>query len=202
MSHDSGNERRLTRRELIALLGAGAVAASLPARALLAEERSATGVKPFSLRDVRLLDGPFRAAQERNAKYLLSLDPDRLLHNVRANAGLEPKAPVYGGWESEQPWVDIRCHGHTLGHYLSAVAMQYASTDDVRFAERATYIVAELRACQRARGDGLVCAFPDGSKPLDDAVAGRRFAGVRGIRCTRSSPGFAMRTCTRVRPRR
>lgn len=133
---------------------------------------------PFALRDVRLLDGPFRAAQERNARYLLALDPDRLLHNFHVNAGLAPKAPVYGGWESEQPWVDIRCHGHTLGHYLSAIAMQYAATDDLRFAERATYIVSELRACQRARGDGLICAFPDGSQPLDDAVAGRRFAGV------------------------
>ncbi|MEO7998274.1 MAG: beta-L-arabinofuranosidase domain-containing protein, partial [Gemmatimonadaceae bacterium] len=130
------------------------------------------------LHDVRLLDGPFRVAQERNALYMLSLEPDRLLHNFRVNAGLTPKAAVYGGWESEEPWVDIRCHGHTLGHYLSAIAMQYASTGDARFAERCVYIVGELRACQRARGDGLVCAFPDGSKPLDDSVAGRPFAGV------------------------
>ena len=37
------------------------------------------------------------------------------------------------------------------------------------------------RSCGRASargGDGLVTAFPDGSKPLDDAVAGRSFAGV------------------------
>lgn len=127
---------------------------------------------------MRLLDGPFRDAQARDARYLLSLEPDRLLHNFRVNAGLAPKAPVYGGWESEEPWVEIRCHGHTLGHYLSAVAMMYASTGDARFRERADYIAGELRACQRARGDGLVCAFPDGSKPLDDAVAGRPFAGV------------------------
>src|SRR3954464_5759132 len=151
MSPDNG-ERHLSRRELIALLGAGTVAAMLPARALFASATAPSGVTPFSLRDVRLLDGPFRAAHERNAKYLLSLEPDRLLHNFRVNAGLEPRAPVYGGWESQEPWVDIRCHGHTLGHYLSAVAMQYASTDDARFAERATYIVSELRACQRARG--------------------------------------------------
>ena len=39
------------------------------------------------------------------------------------NAGLAPKAPVYGGWESEEPWVAIRCHGHTLGHYLGAVVL-------------------------------------------------------------------------------
>ena len=133
---------------------------------------------PFDLRDVRLLDGPFRDAQLRNTRYLLSLDVDRLLHNFRVNAGLAPKAPVYGGWESVEPWVGIRCHGHTLGHYLSAIAMTYASTEDAECQRRAAYIVSELRACQQARGDGLVCAFPDGSKPLDESVAGRPFPGV------------------------
>ncbi|HEY9226927.1 MAG TPA: beta-L-arabinofuranosidase domain-containing protein, partial [Gemmatimonadaceae bacterium] len=139
---------------------------------------AASTVKPFDLRDVRLLDGPFRAAQQRNARYLLSLDPDRMLHNFRVNAGLAPKAPVYGGWESVEPWIGIRCHGHTAGHYLSAVAMMFASTGDAEFSRRAAYIVSELRTCQRARGDGLVSAFPDGSKPLDDAIAGRPFPGV------------------------
>ena len=178
MSSNDGDAVHLSRRELILLLGAGTVATAISSRRLFAEEATASGATPFALRDVRLLDGPFRAAQERNAKYLLALDPDRLLHNFRVNAGLMPRAPVYGGWESEEPWVGIRCHGHTLGHYLSAIAMHYASTDDVRFGERATYIVSELRACQRARGDGLTCAFPDGSRPLDDAIAGRRFPGV------------------------
>jgi DUF1680 family protein len=109
---------------------------------------------------------------------MLSLEPDRLLHNFRANAGLAPKAPVYGGWESEEPWVEIRCHGHTLGHYLSAAAMMYAATGDGRFRERADYVVAELKACQDAGGTGLVCAFPDGAAQLDNSLAGRPFVGV------------------------
>ena len=82
--------------------------------------------------------------------YLLSLQPDRMLHNFRVNAGLEPKAPVYGGWESEEPWVEIRCHGHTLGHYLTAASLMYASTGDQRMKQRVDYIVAELQACQTA----------------------------------------------------
>jgi DUF1680 family protein len=180
-------DHQLSRRELVALLGLGALGARLPgASGAQGAPRpwtsAAAAARPrlsaFALRDVRLLDGPFRDAQERNARYLLALDPDRMLHNFRVNAGLAPKAAVYGGWESEQPWVDIRCHGHTLGHYLSAVAMHHAATDDARFARRAEYIVSELRACQQARGDGLVCAFPDGAKPLEDAVAGRPFPGV------------------------
>src|SRR2546423_12837601 len=61
-------------------------------------------VTPFSLSDVRLGDGPFRRAQSLDEQYLLQLDPDRLLHGFRANAGLAPKAPVYGGWESEATW--------------------------------------------------------------------------------------------------
>jgi DUF1680 family protein len=178
-------DRPLSRRDMLTLLGLGTLAAALP-ESLEAEPRfgahaappARTRLSAFALGHVRLLDGPFRDAQERDARYLLSLEPDRLLHNFRVNAGLAPKAPVYGGWESEEPWVDIRCHGHTLGHYLSAVAMMAASTDDARFSQRAEYVVSELRACQAARGDGLVCAFPDGSKPLDDAVAGRRFTGV------------------------
>jgi hypothetical protein len=101
-----------------------------------------------------------------------------MLHNFRVNAGLPPKAPVYGGWESQEPWVEIRCHGHTLGHYLSAAAMMHAATGDVEMKRRVDYLVGELRACQAAAKTGLVCAFPDGSTPLDEAVAGRKIPGV------------------------
>ena len=34
--------------------------------------------EPFALQDVRLLEGPFKTAMERDAQYMLSLDPDRL----------------------------------------------------------------------------------------------------------------------------
>jgi DUF1680 family protein len=44
--------------------------------------------------------------------------------------------------------------------------------------QRVDDIAAELQACQAAGGTGLVCAFPDGSTQLDNAVASRRFIGV------------------------
>src|ERR1041385_7294757 len=163
MSHDE-----LTRRELVALLGTGALTAMLPRG--FTTRRVAGGATPFELRDVRLLDGPFRDAQQRNTRYLLSLDPDRLLHNFRVNAGLPPKAPVYGGWESQEPWIGIRCHGHTLGHYLSACAMMGAATAEVAFRRRVDHIVDELQACQEASGNGLVCAFPDGDAQLRNGL--------------------------------
>ncbi len=168
----------MTRRELLALVGGGAAlaVAGIPSR--LAARDASAKLSAFPLGDVRLLDGPFLDAERRDLDYLISLQPDRLLHNFRVNAGLEPKAPVYGGWESEEPWVNIRCHGHTLGHYLSAVSLMYASTGDARMKQRADYIVDELQRCQKAGTTGLVCAFPDGATQLENAVAGRPFIGV------------------------
>src|SRR6185312_212909 len=162
-----------TRRELLQALGASALGTTFGAPAgYAASPNRPTATKPFDLASVRLREGPFKTAQELDAKYLLTLEPDRLLHNFRVNAGLPPKAPIYGGWESQEPWVDIRCHGHTLGHYLSACSMMFASTGELAFKQRADYIVSELRACQRARGDGLVCAFPDSAAPLENSLSG------------------------------
>src|SRR6185369_14821242 len=131
----------------------------------------------FPLSEVRLGEGPFLAAQKLDAAYLLQLEPDRLLANFRINAGLAARAPVYGGWESVEPWIGIRCHGHTLGHYLGATACMYASTGDARFAERVDYIVAELVECL-ARTGGWLTAFPDGVAPLTDSLSGKEFPGV------------------------
>jgi len=118
--------------------------------------------EPFPLTDVRLLDGPFRDAMLGDQKYLLSLDPDRLLHMFRLNVGLPSNARPYGGWES--PTTELR--GHTLGHYLSAVSLMYASTGDERFKQRADYIVGVLAQCQSnspAAGfhEGYLSAFPE-----------------------------------------
>jgi len=167
-----------TRRDALRLIGAGVTALSAPvAGAKWMPELVSPRATFFPLADVRLGEGPFLAAQRLDAAYLLRLEPDRMLANFRVNAGLAPKAPVYGGWESQQPWIDIRCHGHTLGHYLTACACMYASTDDVRFAERVDYIVSELATCQQKTG-GWLTAFPDGVAPLTDSLAGRDFAGV------------------------
>ncbi len=112
--------------------------------------------EPFDLRQVRLLDGIFKAAQVADEKFLLSLDPDRLLHNFRINAKLPSTSMPYGGWEA--PGFGIR--GHFTGHYLSACAEMYASTGDGKFNDRGRYMVAELAKCQAAMGTGYLSAFP------------------------------------------
>jgi hypothetical protein len=120
----------------------------------------------FDLSDVRLLDGPFRAAMERDAAYLLLLEPDRFLAWFRKEAGLEPKGEVYGGWENQT------IAGHSLGHYLSACAMMYAATGDKRFKERTDYIVDELSLCQDKDGNGYLAAFPGGKKCFEEVARG------------------------------
>ena len=177
MADSPGSDSNPNRREVLQALAAVS-ALGTHAFAAAGQTPASTAAAAFDLPAVRLLPGPFATARDLDARYLLSLDPDRLLHNFRVNAGLEPKAPVYGGWESQQPWVDIRCQGHTLGHYLSACSMMAASTGEPRFHERVTRIVNELGECQRAKGDGLICAFPDGSAQLENALRGQPIVGV------------------------
>ena len=59
--------------------------------------------KPFPLADVRLLDGPFKVAQDKDVEYLLKLEPDRLLARMREAAGLPAKGAEHGGWEKMVP---------------------------------------------------------------------------------------------------
>lgn len=114
--------------------------------------------RPFELAQVRLLDGPFKAAQERNREYLHDLDADRLLHTFRLNAGLPSAAQPLGGWEK----LDCEVRGHTMGHFLSACALMYAATGDDALKAKADWIVDELADCQEAIGDsGYLSAFPE-----------------------------------------
>jgi len=167
-----------SRRDAFKLLGAGAATAALPWNRASAMVPAPPGpAKYFGLADVHLGEGPFLRAQQLDAAYILRLEPDRMLHNFRVNAGLAPKAPVYGGWESIDPWIEIRCHGHTLGHYLTAAACMFVTTGDARFAERVDYIVTDLAECQAKTG-GWLTAFPDGVAPLSDSLAGKPFPGV------------------------
>ncbi|MBC7328382.1 glycoside hydrolase family 127 protein [bacterium] len=122
--------------------------------------------KPFPLEEVKLLESPFKHAMELDAQYLLSLEPDRLLAGFREEAGLQPKAPKYGGWESTQ------VAGHTLGHYLTACSMMFVNTQDERFRKRVNYIVDELEECQKAQGDGYVGAIPGGKQMFQELSKG------------------------------
>src|SRR5436190_12442260 len=117
----------------------------------------------FSLADVTLLDGPFKHARDLNIQTLLKYDVDRLLAGYRKEAGLPEKAKSYPNWEG--------LDGHVGGHYLSALAMNYASTKNAECKRRMEYIVAELKSCQEANAKnnpdwavGYVGAVPNSKK--------------------------------------
>jgi len=102
---------------------------------------------------VRLLPSVFADSVTATRRYLMRLEPGRLLHNVYQQAGLPTQGEVYGGWESDT------IAGHTLGHYLSALALMHAGNGDEECKQRANAIVAELKHCQQAGGDGYVAGF-------------------------------------------
>jgi DUF1680 family protein len=93
--------------------------------------------RPLPLSAVRITGGPLKRAQDLNGEYLLKLEPDRMMAYYRKRAGLEPKAQGYTGWDGD----GRNLTGHIAGHYLSGVSLMYAATGDVRFKERADYIV-------------------------------------------------------------
>ena len=118
----------------------------------------------FPLADVRLKDGPFLEAQVTDLHYLMALDPDRLAAPYLREAGLSAKAESYGNWESSG------LDGHMGGHYLSALALMYASTGDAEVLGRLTYFVAELKRCQQV--DGYLGGIPNGKAAWAEVAKG------------------------------
>lgn len=115
----------------------------------------------FDLKDVELLDGPFKTALERNNDLLLKYDVDRLLTPFIRQAGLSDKAGSrYQGWTVQHPkfinWGDdsFNLEGHVGGHYLSALALAYAATSDApvkkSMKDRLDYMINILKDCQDA----------------------------------------------------
>ena len=141
------------------------------AAAPAADERPAAA-RPLPLSAVRLTGGPLKHAQDLDAAYLLTLEPDRMLAYYRQRAGLEPKAPPYGGWDGG----GRNLTGHLAGHYLSAVSLMWAATGDERFKQRADYLVSELKEVQDKHGDGYLSAL-EGAGSVSASWPGKRPVG-------------------------
>jgi len=117
---------------------------------------AAAQMQLFDLKEVRLKEGPFKNAQDVDLKYILALNPDRLLAPYLIASGIPVKAERYGNWES------IGLDGHIAGHYLSALAMMYASTGNMEVKKRLDYMISELEKCQQKNGNGYVGGIPQG----------------------------------------
>ncbi|MCU6432591.1 glycoside hydrolase family 127 protein [Undibacterium sp. Jales W-56] len=138
---------------LVLHLGCSLITQAAAQSVSLAHQAAAT---LFPLSDVRLTAGPFLEAQNTDLRYLMALDPDRLLAPFQREAGLPAKQESYGNWESSG------LDGHMGGHYLSALALMAASTGDAQVSERLNYFVAELKKCQQKNADGYLGGIPDG----------------------------------------
>lgn len=134
--------------------------------AIQVETPSTLSTRPFDLSQVTITKGIFKHAEEKDAAYLMELDADRFLSGFRLEAGLTPKAPKYEGWESQG------VAGQTLGHYLSACAMYYATSGDERFLSKLNYMINELDSCQQAHGNGYLAATPNGKKIFEEVRSG------------------------------
>ncbi len=149
-----------SRRKFLGMVASvAATLAALPAlprsaRALVARRRIAFAARPFDLHRVRLLPGIFRDDVEVNRRYLMALNPDRMLHSFRITAGLPSTAEPYYGWEA--PNNELR--GHFVGHYLSGCALLAAQLGDDAVQTRGDLMVTELAKCQTQ--SGYLSAFP------------------------------------------
>ncbi|MGF7151208.1 hypothetical protein FHS96_004871 [Sphingomonas zeicaulis] len=137
---------RLSRRQMLA--GTAVAAFVGPALAAIPAGAGVRKVEPVGLRHVRLKPSIFADAAAANRRYLLSLDPERLLHNFYLSAGLPAPAPRYEGWEAQG------IAGHSLGHWLSACALAIANGGDAALAARLDHCLAEMARIQAAHGDG------------------------------------------------
>jgi len=127
-----------------------------------AEVKAASNVEQlqeFDMEQVNITDPYYKNAFNKEVIYLEKLSADRLIAGFREVAGLSKKADKYGGWETSM------IQGHTLGHYLSAIAKAYknSKSDATLSAELKTktdYIIDELEACQNKLSSGYLFATP------------------------------------------
>jgi DUF1680 family protein len=123
-------------------------------------------LKTFSPQEVQLLPGMFKVQELTDLNYILALNPDRLLSPFRREAGLPEKAKSYTNWEN------TGLDGHIGGHYLSALAMMYASTGNQSIRDRLDYMVDELKLCQDKNGNGYVGGVPGSQKLWPEVLKG------------------------------
>lgn len=106
---------------------------------------------PFDLNRVTLGEGRFMENQNRTLNYLNWVDVDRMLYVFRETHGLSTEGALNNsGWDAP----DFPFRSHVQGHFLTAWAQCYATSQDSSCKDRAQYFVAELAKCQNNSGGG------------------------------------------------
>ncbi|MCR8667351.1 glycoside hydrolase family 127 protein [Aestuariibaculum sp. M13] len=128
-------------------------------------------VEVFPLNQVSVTSGVFKQASETDFNYIQKLNADRLLAPFLREAGLEPKATSYTNWEN------TGLDGHILGHYVSALSMYLASTNDAKAEELLDYTLSELQGVQESNGNGYIGGIPGSSDLWQEIKSGKIEAG-------------------------
>lgn len=104
-------------------------------------------VREFTQDAVTVTEPIIVNAYMKEREYLCSLDMDKLLAGFRETAGIPKRAERYPrGWEQTE------FSGHTLGHYMVALAQVYAKEKSGEIKERLEYILSELSQSQKQSG--------------------------------------------------
>lgn len=126
-------------------------------------------LQEFDMEQVEITDEYYVNALEKDLNYLLSLDVDRLLAGYQAvSEGKDPKSTsglnLYGGWEGG--WSLLR--GHTLGHYLTAMAQAFKQTKkndsnrNAQIKQKLDYSISQLKKFQdKSRNGYLFASFEE-----------------------------------------
>lgn len=125
-------------------------------------------LREFGLEFVTVTDPYYTNAFSKTVEYLLQLDPNRLLAGFKVvSEDRDPQhgsnIPLYGGWEDS--WSLLR--GHTMGHYLTALAQAYRQTLNcdpslnAGLKQRIDYTINQLKVYQDAQSNGYLFASPE-----------------------------------------
>lgn len=131
-----------------------------------AQQRPKLKVHLFPLSSVRLLPSIFKKREKADEHYMMSLNVNRLLAPYFKTAGIKPKAPQYGGWESTQ------LAGAFGGQYLEGLSEMFAATGDKELKQRIDYMVDQLAIAQKKLGTGYIGGIPKGLELWKKIAAG------------------------------
>jgi DUF1680 family protein len=125
---------------------------------------STAAIRPFALHKVTLGAGLLKEKQERMLAFARAYDERRflVLFNQVAGRPNPPGVSVPGGWEDGG-----LLSGHWTGHFLTMLAQAASGTGEAVFADKLSWMVNELGACQDALTGVTVHPGYVGAKPED-----------------------------------
>ena len=120
-------------------------------------EPSLKDIEDYPMSAVEMKNSYLNNANDKMKAYLMDIDLDRYVAGFREMAGIEHDAEPYGGWENSL------IAGHSVGHYITALAQEYAYSEagehDAAVIEKLNALVDALSEAQ-IKEDGIVQGQP------------------------------------------